>query len=103
MPTIEERIQKRAEELSRLKKQKVLKDAAAERRERSRARQADAHKKIELGGVVIASGSDDLDPAEICGILMTWMENRTAERAHAAREKGLARFEARKAAKGGKR
>lgn len=39
-------------------------------RARERTRKADAHRKITLGGLVIAAGADGWDEAEIVGALM---------------------------------
>lgn len=39
-------------------------------RARERARRADAHRKIVLGGLVIAAGVDDWNPAEVVGALL---------------------------------
>jgi len=36
----------------------------------SESRRADAHRKIELGGLVIAAGAADLDPAVLVGALL---------------------------------
>ena len=64
-------------------------------------RSADAHRKIELGGVVIAAGADDLDPAELCGWLLAIMVQRASkpEAVAAMRERGLLRFAERAATK----
>lgn len=64
-------------------------------------RSADAHRKITLGGVVIAAAADDLDPAELCGWLLAIMIQRTSkpEAMAAMRERGLQRFAERDAAK----
>ncbi|WP_395136411.1 conjugal transfer protein TraD [Stenotrophomonas geniculata] len=63
-------------------------------------RQKDAHRKIELGGVVIAAGADQMDPAELCGLLLVALRNLTPEKLPALRQMGLTHFEARKSAKG---
>ena len=65
-------------------------------------RQEDAHRKIEMGGVVIAAGGDKLDPAELCGALLAYLERRTKEAAAVDKENGIKHLEARKAARGGK-
>lgn len=39
-------------------------------RAQERARKADAHRKIVLGGLVIAAGVDDWNPAEVVGALL---------------------------------
>lgn len=62
-------------------------------------REQDAHRKIELGGVVIASGADHLDVAELCGALLAYLERRNDLFAASLKERGLAHFEARKEAR----
>lgn len=111
--TVAEKIQEAEARLQQLKAQEALKrkrDACrrrkVERRERLRAavaltRDEDAHRKIQLGGVVIAAGMDGLDPAELCGLLLAARGALTPERRAALRETGLKHFAARKAAKGG--
>lgn len=74
-------------------KRKKLADAFA------LSRQEDAHRKIELGGVVIAAGADNLDPALLCGILLAAQDNLTPENRGRLKELGLAHFETRKAAR----
>jgi hypothetical protein len=65
-------------------------------------RSADAHRKIGLGGVVIAAGADGLDPAELCGWLLAVLSQRarTPDAANAMRESGLLRFAEREASRG---
>lgn len=59
--------------MSRTRQQQIESLAARLRRlqaqEREARRKADAHKKIKLGGVVIAAGLDEVDPAVLAGIL----------------------------------
>ena len=100
-----------AERLAQLKARQRLEEQAekararkAEKREEAKAiaallRSADAHRKIKLGGVVIAANADDLDPAELCGWLVSAMAHRShkPETAETMREKGLRWFESRKA------
>ena len=94
-------------EVNKKKRQEKLAAAKAERRKKfaeayALTRQGDAHRKIELGGVVIAAGADHLDPAELCGLLLLAMKQTTPERLEWARKQGLDHFEARKAARGEK-
>ena len=56
--TREQQIEALAARLRRLQPQ----EAAAKRR-------ADAHRKIKLGGIVIAAGLDETDPAVLAGLL----------------------------------
>jgi hypothetical protein len=107
--TIEEKMAETEKRLQQLKAQANLqkrrertKLAAKEQRKRMAeavaiSRQADAHRKIELGGVVIAAAADGLDPAELCGALLAYMERRNPDGGAQFRERGLAHFEARKA------
>lgn len=111
---LDERIQDAEKRLLQLKAQEKLK----QQREKKRAaqvekrrklaeawqltREQDAHRKIQLGGVVIAAGADRMDPAELCGILLVALRNLTPDKLPGLRSMGLAHFEARKAAKGGK-
>jgi hypothetical protein len=104
-----ERIESTQLKLSQLRARQRLSEQVAKTRERraeqrARAktlagllRSADAHRKIVLGGVVIAAGADDLDPAELCGWLLAVMAQRSThpERAEPMREAGLRWFEGR--------
>ena len=89
------------------KKREKAQAAKAQRRKKlaeafAITRQQDAHRKIELGGVVIAAGADHLDPAELCGLLLVSLQQLTPEKAAQLREMGLTHFEARKAARADK-
>jgi hypothetical protein len=66
-------------------------------------RSADAHRKITLGGVVIAAGADNLDPAELCGWLLAVMAQRASKpgTTDAMRERGLQTFADREARRKG--
>lgn len=106
-----EKIEATARRLAQLKAQQRLNEQAekararkAEKRQQAASiaallRSADAHRKIELGGVVIAAGADQLDPAELCGWLLSVMAQRAnkPEAATTMRERGLQHFENRKA------
>lgn len=107
--TLPEQIDAAATRLAQLQARQKLAAQAQKARERKQAqrerartlaellRSADAHRKIQLGGVVIASGAQDLDPAELCGWLLAVMVQRGAkpETAAAMREKGLRHFDER--------
>lgn len=84
---------------------KQARAAAAERRKEKAAlfRSADAHRKIVLGGLVIASAADDWDPAEIVGALLVVGEQlaQQPDRRPRLREKGIEHLEARAAARKG--
>lgn len=106
-----ERIESTELKLSQLKARQRLaaqatkaREQRAERRARAKTlagllRSADAHRKIVLGGVVIAAGADDLDPAELCGWLLAVLAQRSThpERCEPMREAGLRRFSDRQA------
>jgi hypothetical protein len=68
----------------------------------SESRKADAHRKIELGGLVIASGAADLDPAVLVGALLRVLPTLDAPAGNELRERfrqiGIAHMQARKAA-----
>ena len=57
-------------------------------------RSQDAHRKITLGGVVIAAGAENLDAAELCGWLLMALTQRAIkpEMVGAIRERGLVHF-----------
>lgn len=103
MATIEQQIKSATDKLAKLKARELLakqrqlaKDKAAERR-------ADTHRKIELGGLVIAADAADLNPAELVGALLTYLHSRNDERAEALRKRGLDHLEAREAARKARR
>jgi hypothetical protein len=91
----------------RIKKAELAKARATDRLARLRtraaaeARRADAHRKIELGGLIIAAGVDTWDPATIVGALLDAAALRpdSAERLEGFRQTGLAHLEARAAAR----
>ncbi len=96
-------LQLKAQEKLKVQKEKT-KAAVAQKRQqfaeaRKIAREEDAHRKIQLGGVVIAAGADQMDPAELCGVLLVALRNLTPDKLPALREMGLQHFEARKAAR----
>ena len=111
--TLPEQIDATAARLAQLQARKRLAEQAEKARERKRERRerakevagllrsADAHRKIALGGVVIAAGADDLDAAELCGWLLAVMAQRAAkaDTAGAMRERGLRHFAEREQAR----
>lgn len=64
-------------------------------------RSADAHRKIVLGGLTIAAGVDEWDPAELVGALLVMAEHLAKEpnKRGALRQKGIEHLEAREAAR----
>ncbi|WP_258391939.1 conjugal transfer protein TraD [Stenotrophomonas maltophilia] len=76
-----------------------------ELKQREMDRRADAHRKIALGGLIIASGADGWDPAEIVGALLVVSEQlaQLPGKRSALREKGIQHLEAREAARQGAR
>ncbi|MBS1840649.1 MAG: conjugal transfer protein TraD [Acidobacteria bacterium] len=107
--TLGKRIEVAAARLSQLQARARLIEQAEkartrkqEKRERAKSlaslmRTADAHRKIVLGGIVIAAGADNLDPAELCGWLLASIiqSGRSTELAAQARERGLQHFASR--------
>lgn len=84
MRTIHQQIAYVEQRLSRLQK-----------RQKAIDKKADDHRKIVLGGVVIAACCDDLDPAELCGWLLHVRGLRTDDLATKMKERGLQHFDAR--------
>lgn len=64
-------------------------------------RRADAHRKITLGGLVIAAGADNLDAAVITAALARCVAvvERSPEQAESLRQQGIAILEARRKSK----
>lgn len=101
-------LQKAAEKLAQAKQRDLLREQAAtarsrkaEKKEKAKVlagllRTADAHRKIELGGVVIAAGADHFDPAELCGLLLIGLQNIKPEQMARLKDVGIKHFEARK-------
>ena len=112
--SLPERIEATAAQLAQLKARQRLTDQAEKSRARKQAkreqaktlagllRSADAHRKIQLGGVVIAAGADELDAAELCGWLLVVLSQRAGkpDTALTMRERGLRHFADREAARG---
>ncbi len=108
-----ERIELISVRLAQLKAQQRLSEQAErarthrmEKRERAKSlaallRSADAHRKIALGGVVIAAGADDMDPAELCGVLLDGLSrmNQSPTVRLTLKKRGLEHLEVRKAAR----
>lgn len=108
-----DQIQATTARLAQLQARQRLKDQVekararkVEKREQAKAiaglmRSADAHRKIALGGVVIAAGADALDPAALCGRLLAVMAQHASkpETAAAMRERGLQWFAEREASR----
>jgi len=71
-------------------------------RARERARKADAHRKIVLGGLVIAAGVDEWNEAEIVGALLSARGSLASPdgdaRRRALREQGIVHLQRRKMA-----
>ena len=64
-------------------------------------RRDDAHRKIELGGILIACEVDGWNPAEIAGVLLAWKAQREHKPEQLARlqEAGVAYLDARTASR----
>lgn len=67
--TLQEQIDRATTRLAQLKAREIIKTRQAEARERQKARREDAHRKITLGGLVIAAEVDTWDPAQIVAAL----------------------------------
>ncbi|RXE36782.1 conjugal transfer protein TraD [Xanthomonas perforans] len=93
-------LQLKAQEKLKVQKEKSRAAAALKRQQFDEAwkltREKDAHRKIQLGGVVIAAGADHMDPAELCGVLLVALRNLTPDKLPALKEMGLQHFAARK-------
>lgn len=65
------------------------------------SRRADAHRKITLGGLVIAAGASDLDPAVVVGLLIAGLEYTASDPENLRRvhERGMAHLTAREQAR----
>ncbi len=87
----------------RQEKQRQARQAAREKTKERAAlfRSADAHRKIVLGGLTIAAGADDWDPAEIVGALLMIGEKMVQHGTLRGqlRERGIVHLEARAAAR----
>lgn len=97
--TLQEQIDRATTRLAQLKAREIIKTRQSEARERQKARREDSHRKIKLGGLVIASGVDHFDPAALVGILLTHRDI-PAEAQDIFREKGLRHLAEREAARG---
>lgn len=108
--TLVERIDLTSTRLAQLQaRQRLTEQAkrARQRKEEKRAqaktlasllRSADAHRKIALGGVVIAAGADDFDAAELCGMLLDARDrvNNSPTARLALKKRGVEHLDARK-------
>jgi len=96
-------IERATHRLAQLKAKELMKQAAAQAKARSAARREDAHRKITLGGLVIAAGADRLDPAVLVGMLLrdlTALAHPAGDALAAQfREQGIAHLQAREAAR----
>jgi cell fate regulator YaaT (PSP1 superfamily) len=115
MATVEKQKQKLERMMETMAKEqaKLLMAEKAEQRKKAREamrqkmkergalmRSADAHRKIVLGGLVIAAGADDWDAAEIVGALLVIGERMATnpQAREQLRQKGVAHLEQRAAA-----
>ncbi|MCC8472350.1 conjugal transfer protein TraD [Xanthomonas phaseoli] len=99
-------LQLKAQEKLKAQKEKSRAAAALKRQQFGEAlkltREKDAHRKIQLGGVVIAAGADHMDPAELCGVLLVALRNLTPDKMPALKEMGLQHLEMRKSVRDSK-
>lgn len=84
--SIHEQIADATDRLARLKARELLAKAKEQAKAKATARRADAHRKIELGGLVIAAGAADLDHAELVGALLAYQERMAKPEASGQRE-----------------
>ncbi|MEO5623465.1 MAG: conjugal transfer protein TraD [Dokdonella sp.] len=100
-PQLAAQIERATKRLTQLKAREFLRNQQAKTKAKGEVRRADAHRKIELGGLVIAAGLKDWDCAELVGALLD-----AADRASHSptvrlglRKRGLNYLDARKAAR----
>lgn len=101
---LQEQIERATNRLAQLKAREIVKTRQAEARQRQTARREDAHRKILLGGLVIAAGVDQWDEAEICAALLhsaAYAQQRP-EILERWRAQGIAHLEERKALREGR-
>lgn len=72
--SIHEQIAAATDRLAKLKARELLAKAKEQAKAKAATRRADAHRKIALGGLVIAAGAADLDEAELVGALLAYQE-----------------------------
>ena len=103
------KLQRMVDALAKQQARMLLAEKAAQRRnarqaakQRAAERAADAHRKISLGGLVIAAGVEGWDPAEIVGALLLVSERLEQEPGgrRRIRERGISHLQAREAARG---
>lgn len=82
-----------------MKAQHAARVARVRARERDTQRKADAHMKIEMGGLVIAAGCVDWNPAEVVGALLTCQQTANAALRAVWRERGIKHLSEREAAR----
>ena len=93
---IHDQIHAATEKLARLKAKELLAQQREAAKVRDKARREDAHRKIELGGLLIAAGVGDYNPAEIVGVMLVYQVQRNEERAETMTRRGLDHLETRK-------
>lgn len=101
---LQEQIERATNRLAQLKAREIVKARQAEARQRQTARRADAHRKILLGGLVIAADVDHWDEATICGALLHSAGYASTHPDILTRwkDQGIAHLEARKASREGR-
>lgn len=67
---LQDQIASATERLAKLKAKEMLATQRAKAKAKADTRRADAHRKIELGGLVIAAGAAGLDAALLVGVLL---------------------------------
>jgi len=97
--TLQDQIANATDRLARLKARELLAKAKEQAKAKAAARRADAHRKITLGGLVIAAGAADLDQAELVGALLAYQERVAKPEAAGQRDTLRARGRAHLAAR----
>ena len=72
-------IDRSTQRLAQLKARELITEQRNEAKAREAARRADAHRKIELGGLVLASGCADLVAGELVGALLAYRAKVTEQ------------------------
>ncbi|MGV8921611.1 MAG: conjugal transfer protein TraD [Pseudomonas sp.] len=99
--SLHEQIANATDRLAKLKAKEMVAEQRAKAKEKAEKRRMDSHRKIVLGGAVIAAGADCMDEAEIVGVLLTYQQRMNkpddAPKRDQLRSIGRAHLAARKA------
>ena len=67
---LQDQIASATDRLAKLKARELLAEQRQKAKAKAEARRDDAHRKIKLGGLVVAAGAGDIDAAELVGALL---------------------------------